>query len=411
MKRIPLWLFLLTCAILSTSAQSSSTERDHYASLQIRCYYHDVNPIIVENSWDKPMLFVEGLENAIPLTSNPDGWSFIDSVPVGSHCYVATCSEILDPPYFSRPFLVSGDTTIFALQLEPDFSHTEPIGDKKHKDSTFKAAATFFMDSLHAPWSDGWVHWNKHPRCYWLARLYYHDWALYYPSMRTFEHAADSAYHYFLYCYRELGNSYHFLYYPIRELEFHLGLTPAPHIQPPVFGLDTVYYPLPDENSEHLPCLLSEWEIAMDDMDNCWGLKSMREKSLCYPLAPDGTIRFTQSHPFSGRTLYRIQDNTLYFRNQSYYSTKRGVQTYSRPLNADEMKKLNSLLMNVHHQNYPPKYIQYVIDGPSFRLEYVLNGQFYSVEYYLCTFPPEVGALSRFLDELYSPYNKKGKRH
>ena len=66
MKKIPLLLCLLACAILSASAQSSGTGGDQYASLQIRCYYLDVNPIMVENSWDKPMLFVEGLENVYP---------------------------------------------------------------------------------------------------------------------------------------------------------------------------------------------------------------------------------------------------------------------------------------------------------------------------------------------------------
>ncbi len=411
MKKIPLLLCLLACAILSASAQSSGTGGDQYASLQIRCYYLDVNPIMVENSWDKPMLFVEGLENAIPLTPQSDGWSFIDSVPVGSHCHVATCSVIQDIHYFSRPFLVSGDTIIFALQLEPDFSHIEPIGDKKHKDNAFKDAAAFFMDSLHAPWSDGWFHWNQHPRCYWLARLYYHDWALYYPSMRTFEHAADSAYHYFLYCYRELGNSYHFLYYPIRELETFLGLSPARDITPPRFEMSAVYNLLPNETDTHLTCLLSEWEVAMDDILSDDYRKMAKEKSICHPIASNGTIRFTQSHPFSGWTLYRIQDSSLYFKSNSYFTKKGGSQAYSRPLNADEIKRLESLLMSIHNQKFPPKSIQYVIDGPSFRLEYVLNGQFYSVEYYLCFFPPEVEALSRFLEELYSPPSPKVRRY
>ena len=145
-----------------------------------------------------------------------------------------------------------------------------------------------------------------------------------------------------------------------------------------------------------------------DSPASAYGIKGIPHIML---VAPDGTIRFIQSHPFSGWTLYRIQDNTLYFKSKSNFNQKGGSQAYSRPLNADEMKKLNSLLMNVHHQNFPPKSIQYVIDGPSFCLEYVLNGQFYSVEYYLCTFPPEVEALSRFLDELYSPPSPKVRRY
>jgi len=412
MKRV-FFIIALIITQLSTFAQESdSVVNRKTVSLTARVYYHtDIHSLYVDKYPDeltKPCLFVEGLEDAILITTDSKGWCHIENLPYGCHCFVAKKEPYYYADYFSPKFQIISDTIMPEILLEPDFSHVDLYKTKIEKDSTLKAQATFLIDSLEVIDSNGWY---ERPRSYWLGRLYYHDWALYFDSMRTFEHPADSAYKYFLYCYHNYDGQYKYLYYTIRQLEEYLGITNPSDITPPVFDMEHIFTQLPDNEQEHIPCLLSAWEQAIRDISYGRTYLAAKEKSLSHPIAPEGTFRIEIYESISlFPDLYRLQDSILYYKRVFPFDSTIKEQREIK-LKPSEIAVLDSLISEIHAADYPPKIFTGIrIDGPSYKLEYIKNGKYYSTKQSLCFFPDKINNLCIYLEELYSYYKKHKRR-
>lgn len=413
MKRLFIIIALIITQLSVLAQESDSVVNRKNVSLTARVYYHtDIHLLFVtEDPFDftKPYLFVEGFEDAIPMKTDSTGWCHIENLPYGCHCYVVQ----IDPffcyaDYFSHKFQILSDTIMPEILLEPDFSHVDLYKTKIEKDSTLKAQATFLVDSLEVIDSNGWY---ERPRSYWLGRLYYHDWALYFDSMRTFEHPADSAYKYFLYCYHNYDGQYKYLYYTIRQLEEYLGITNPSDITPPVFDMEHIFTQLPDNGQEHIPCLLSAWEQAIRDISYGRTYLAAKEKSLSHPIAPEGTFRIKIYKSLSlSPDLYRLQDSILYYKRVFPFDSTIKEQREIK-LKPSEKAVLDSLISEIHAADYPPQiFTGILIDGPAYKLEYIKDGKYYSTEQSLCIFPYKIHNLCNYLEELYSYYKKHKRR-
>ncbi len=418
MKR-SFFIIALIITQLSTFAQESdSVVNRKNVSLTARVYYHtDIHLLFANNDsrdYTKPHLFVEGFENAIPMRTDSTGWCHIENLPYGCHCYVAQINPFSGfADYFSHKFQILSDTIMPEILLEPDFSLMSSFTNdglftnKKEKDSTYKAQSTYLIDYLDFVYGNGWY---ERPRSYWLGRLYYHDWALYFDSMRTFEHPADSAYKYFLYCYHNYDGQYKYLYYTIRQLEEYLGITNPSDITPPVFDMEHIFTQLPDNEQEHIPCLLSAWEQAIRKFNHGRDYLAANEKPLCHPIAPEGTFRINLYYPFLGILIYRVQNNILYFTCLDEYELTKEEKCSIR-LKPKEIAILDSLISEIHAADYPPQiFVGTLIDGPSYKLEYIKDGKYYSTEQSLCIFPYKIHNLCNYLEELYPPFKKHKRR-
>ena len=296
-----------------------------------------------------------------------------DNIPVGSRCSFFYCDfgELYTCPVFT----IAADTHINSLMLRRDPSKEEVFWSKIQKDTTLQNRAARWGSDVD-----------------WIAPL---------ASWRTWPHAADSAYRYLLHAYKQ----HPFLYYPLRQLAQHLGKQLK--VRPPKAPDKHTYLPQP-EMPDHwwtdtTADLFTPWE--KHDWENTYArdhtLGKAHEKSLCYPLAADGTIRYVETCPFSGILICRVEGGRMHHIRLGW--GKRGItdnETYT--LTAEELDSVAMVVTAFQHAGRPEDESGiYVIDGCNFVLEYIMEGKYHRYTTSSGAVPPQLEAIIEILIRIY----------
>ena len=316
-----------------------------------------------------------------------------DNIPVGSRCSFFYCDfgELYTCPVFT----IAADTHIDSLMLRRDPSKEEVFWSKIQKDTTLQNRAARWGSDV-----DGRdTFWYEDE--FWLDDEPYADWIAPLASWRTWPHAADSAYRYLLHAYKQ----HPFLYYPLRQLAQHLGKQLK--VRPPKAPDKHTYLPQP-EMPDHwwtdtTADLFTPWE--KHDWENTYArdhtLGKAGERSLCYPLAADGTMRYMEINPFDGVAIYRIENGRLYL----FRLGGRGWKLTDRDsyrLTAEELDSVANAVVAFQRAGRPDdERGLYVIDGSTFVLEYITDGRYHRYTTSDGAVPPQLEAIIELLIRIY----------
>lgn len=318
-----------------------------------------------------------------------------DNIPVGSRCRFFF--RDFDGLYTCPVFTITADTHIDSLMLRRDPSKEEVFWTKIQKDTTLQNRAAQWrqdVDGRDTFWyeNDYWL--DDEPHSLKLARLYYADWI---KPWRTWTHAADSAYRYLLHAYKQ----HPFLYYPLRQVAQHLGKPLK--AKPPKDPDEHTYLPqpmMPDKWwTDTTTDLFTPW--AIHNQKNTYARESTlgkaHEKSLCYPLAADGTMRYIETCPFSGILICRVEGGRLYHKRLSW--GKRGMtDNETCTLTTDELDSVAMAVTAFQRAGRPEdERGNYVIDGCNFVLEYIIDGRYHRYTTSSGAVPPELEAIIELL--------------
>lgn len=330
-----------------------------------------------------------------------------NNIPIGSRCQFF----FHDPGYsflgysFDYPaFSISTDTIIDSLVLRRSFLENDWFDTKTQKDSTLMSRA--FQWSHDVDGHDTlWIDDNRNrylvdyePHSLKLATLYYNDWIQPLASWRTWTHVADSAYHYCLLA----SEQYPYLFYPLRQLAYHLGKTlDANGAKEPD---EYTYFPQPEMPDQWWTDttinLLNPWKQHEKDNNSArnYTLGKAYEKSLCYPLASDGTMRFMESDVMGwGVLIYRIENGKLYHKRVSVLDDELKDNKFCE-LTASELDSIFMALDTFKHAGRPDDESgNYVIDGSNFVLEYVIDGHYHRYTTSSGAVPPQLKAIQELL--------------
>ncbi|MBO6023994.1 MAG: hypothetical protein J6P83_03975 [Bacteroidales bacterium] len=326
-----------------------------------------------------------------------------NDIAIGSRCHFYYCEfeTLYDYPVFT----ITADTHIDSLVLRPIPKKEEMFWTKAQKDSTLFSRATRWSHDLKGHdtlWYDRDEVWlDKESRSLKLARLYYTDWVAPFASWRTWPHAADSAYRYCLHAYKQ----YPFLYYPLRQLAQHLGKTAE--IIPPKEPDEYTYLPqpiMPEEWwADTTADLFTLWEKHYQEnaYAHDFTLGIADEKSLCYPIAPDGTMRLIIIDPLGyGVLIYRIEGDRIYHKRISAYDDELKDNEYFT-LTDEELDTVVTAVEAFHHAGLADDKIVRVIDGCTFELEYIINGHYHHYINYSGIAPPQLENLMELMRRIY----------
>lgn len=325
-----------------------------------------------------------------------------DNIPVGSRCrfFYRDFGELYTCPVFT----ITADTHVDSLVLRRDPSKEEVFWTKIQKDTTQQNRAARWgsdVDGRDTFWYEDEFWLDDEPHSLKLARLYYADWIAPLASWRTWPHAADSAYRYLLHAYKQ----HPFLYYPLRQVAQHLG---KPLKAKPPKGPDKhTYLPQPEMPNhwwtDTTADLFTPWE--KHDRENTYArdhtLGKAGEKSLCYPLAADGTMRYIEINPFSGMAIYRIENGRLYYFRLGGRSWKLTDED-SYTLTAEELDSVSNAVAAFQRAGRPDdERGLYVIDGSTLVLEYVTDGHYHRYTTSSGAVPPQLEAIIEILIRIY----------
>ena len=321
-----------------------------------------------------------------------------DNIPVGSRCRFFF--RDFDGLYTCPVFTITADTHIDSLMLRRDPSKEEVFWTKIQKDTTLQNRAARWgsdVDGRDTFWYEDEFWLDDEPHSLKLARLYYADWIAPLASWRTWPHAADSAYRYLLHAYKQ----HPFLYYPLRQVAQHLG---KPLKAKPPKGPDKhTYLPQPEMPNhwwtDTTVDLFTPWE--KHDRENTYAhdhtLGKAGEKSLCYPLAADGSMRYIETNPFSGVAIYRVENGRLYY----FRLGGRGWKLTDRDsyrLTAEELDSVANAVVAFQRAGRPEdERGLYVIDGSTFVLEYITDGHYHRYTTSSGVVPPQLEAIIELL--------------
>ena len=145
--------------------------------------------------------------------------------------------------------------------------------------------------------------------------------------------------------------------------------------------------------------LFTPWE--QHDWENTYAndytLGKARERSLCYPLAAEGTMRYMESSPFGGVMICRVEDGRLYVKH-SGGRDRRLTNEESYVLTADELDSVSNAVADFHRTGRPnDESGLYVIDGSTFVLEYIFDGRYYRYTTSSGAVPPQLEAIWELL--------------
>ena len=325
-----------------------------------------------------------------------------DNIPVGSRCrfFYRDFGELYTCPVFT----ITADTHVDSLVLRRDPSKEEVFWTKIQKDTTLQNRAARWgsdVDGRDTFWYEDEFWLDDEPHSLKLARLYYADWIAHLASWRTWPHAADSAYRYLLHAYKQ----YPYLYYPLRQLAQHLGKPLK--AKPPKEPNKHTYLPQPDMPdhwwTDTTADLFTPWE--KHDWENTYArdhtLGKAGEKSLCYPLATDGTMRYIESNPLSGVAIYRIENGRLFYFRLGGKGWKLTDNDLYR-LTAEELDSVENAVTAFHRAGRPEdERGLYVIDGSTFVLEYVTDGRYHRYTTSSGVVPPQLEAIIEILIRIY----------
>ena len=380
------WIALAVCA-------------EAQVSFSARVFFPPDSPIDIR--FLMPSFFcltVDG-EDSVRLASCDSTFTVrYDNIAVGSRClfFYRDFDESYTYPFFT----ITADTHIDSLMLRRAPSKEEVFWTKIQKDTTLQNRAARWssnVDGRDTFWyeNDFWL--DDEPHSLKLARLYYADWIAPLASWRTWPHVADSAYRYCLQAYRQ----YPFLYYPLRQLAQHLGKPLK--AKPPKGPDEHTYLPQP-EMPDHwwtdtTADLFTPWE--KHDWENTYvrdyTLGKAGERSLCYPLAADGTMRFIESNPFSGVAIYRVEKGRLYCMHLGGKGWKL-TDKDSYALTAEELDSVADALAAFQRAGRPDdERGLYVIDGSTFVLEYITDGHYHRYTTSSGAVPPQLEAIEELL--------------
>lgn len=325
-----------------------------------------------------------------------------DNIPVGSRCRFFF--RDFDGLYTCPVFTITADTHIDSLMLRRDPSKEEVFWTKIQKDTTLQNRAARWgsdVDGRDTFWYEDEFWLDDEPHSLKLARLYYADWIAPLASWRTWPHAADSAYRYLQHAYKQ----YPYLYYPLRQLAQHLGKPLK--AKPPKEPNKHTYLPQPDMPNhwwtDSTADLFTPWE--KHDRENTYAhdhtLGKAGEKSLCYPLAADGSMRYIETNPFDGVAIYRIENGRLYFfrlGGKGWELTDKDSYT----LTAEELDSVANAVAAFQRAGRPDdERGLYVIDGSTFVLEYVTDGHYHRYTTSSGAVPPQLEAIIEILIRIY----------
>ena len=326
-----------------------------------------------------------------------------DNIAVDSRCHFIYNHFLGSYDY--PVFTITEDTHIDSMILRCIPKEKEWFSTKFQKDSTFNNRAIQWshdVDGYDTLWYANYSCLDKEPHSLKLARLYYSDWIAPLASWRTWPHAADSAYRYCLHAYKQ----YPFLYYPLRQLAQHLGKTEE--IIPPKEPDEYTYLPLPIMSEEWwadtTADLFTLWEQQYQEnvYAHDYTLGIADEKSLCYPIAADGTMRLLIDAPLGwGVLIYRVEGDQLYRKRVSaYYDEIKENEFYTLP-----DVELDSVTMAVdafrRAERPDDESGVYVIDGNEYLLEYTVNGHYYRYKTSSGAVPPQLESLINLLGRIY----------
>ena len=321
-----------------------------------------------------------------------------DNIPVGSRCrfFYRDFGELYTYPVFT----ITADTHIDSLVLRRDPSKEEVFLTKIQKDTTLQNRAALWgqdVDGRDTFWYEDEFWLDDEPHSLKLPRLYSPDSTAPLASSRTWPHAADSAYRYLLHAYKQ----YPYLYYPLRQLAQHLGKPLK--AKPPKEPNKHTYLPqpyMPDHWwTDTTADLFTPWE--KHDWENTYArdhtLGKAGEKSLCYPLAADGTMRYIESNPLGGVAIYRVENGRLYYfrlGGKGWRLTDKDSYT----LTAEELDSVENAVTAFHRAGRPEdERGLYVIDGSTFVLEYVTDGRYHRYTTSSGAVPPQLEAIIELL--------------
>lgn len=328
-----------------------------------------------------------------------------DNIAVGSLCHLIYRDFMYSYDY--PVFTITADTYIDSLVMRrtPKEKIEEMFRTKTEKDRARKSQAaqwsldvegrdTFWYDE-----NDFWL--DDEPHSLKLARLYYADWVAPLATWRTWPHVADSAYRYCLLASKQ----YPYLYYPLRQLAHHLGKTQE--TKPPKDPNEHTYLPqpmMPDKWwTDTTADLFTPW--AIHTQKNTYARESTlgkaHEKSLCYPLAADGTIRYTETCPFSGILICRVEGGRMYHKRLGW--GKRGMtDNETCTLTAEGLDSVATAMAAFQRAGRPEDESgNYVIDGCHYVLEYIIDGHYHRYTTSSGAVPPELEAIKELLHRIY----------
>lgn len=337
------------------------------------------------------LLYVNGVDTAIreeepaPRIS-PDGYrATFRHVPAGNWCFLVEDHARVGGHYHSN-LLRIGDTLDHPDEITMTLDHSRrPFRTKREKDSVLRAEVQFMK---HSPdYGD-----------YSVGKEYYYDHLLrVIPSWCTFDSACFEARRYLTRAYHSEPDL-HYLYYPIRQMEFLDDSHERPYDT-------TIQPPLPDSNA-YIPLRVHEYiHHSFDDIltrleesDQLSGryanfLKPMDERTLLTPRRRGPVLRVVSSDSHhSERYSLRIENDTLYdkklynlLQDQDPFDASLRDSVFAdtlvvrqRPLTAAERDSLRVLLRAVDEQNYSGTvgYPESFHSIP-YLFEYVLDGQFH----------------------------------
>ncbi|MCQ2305373.1 MAG: hypothetical protein MJZ97_10325 [Bacteroidales bacterium] len=370
-------------------------------SLSAKVFLPDKEPLDSAYFIYQLCLIVDGEDTVRHLYTSNDPVRF-DNISIGSRCHFIFNDFVNS---FDSPTLtITGDTHIDSLVLRRTHNGNGWFNTKTQKDSTLTSDAIqwshdvnghdtiWFDDSRNSHWVDDEPHSLK------LACLYYYDWVEPLVSWRTWIHAADSAFRYCMLAYKQ----YPYLYYPLRQLAHHLGKTLE--INAPKDPDEYTYVPQPEMPdkwwTDTTTNVLYSWR-RYDERNNYernYAFGKAYEKSLCHPLASDGTMRFMESDVMGwGVLIYRIEDGKLYHKRVSVLDNELKDNMFCT-LTTNELDSLSMALNAFQRAGRPDDESgAYVIDGSHFVLEYVIDGHYHRYTTSSGAVPPQLEAIQELL--------------
>lgn len=128
------------------------------------------------------------------------------------------------------------------------------------------------------------------------------------------------------------------------------------------------------------------------------------EKSLCNPLAANGTMRLIIHDPLGwGVIIYRVEGNQIYRKRISAYGDELKDNEFYK-LTDDELDSVTMVVDAFHRAGLPDDEIGCVIDGCTFELEYIMKGQYHRYINNSGIAPPQLKAI---MGLLWNTYKRK----
>lgn len=357
-------------------------------------------------------------DTTISCLFNPTGIIRFENIPIGGRCLLnyQDCCENYDYHFSSlNEDLFIDSLVLHRIPVKEDFD-VYWNWNRATKDSIMQSWANKWacdVDGYDTIWFESDTLGKKEfyvdedePHSLQLARLYYEDWIFPLVTWHTFSHAADSAYKYCLRAYHKAP----FLYYPLRQLARYLGV--ELQINAPDSPDSMTFLQLPDMADSGLnDTTVNLFSLGEEHNRNERFLKytlgNAKEKSLCYPLAADGTMRYLAYSPLGGSHIYTVRNSSFVYKRYNHWDTlMRSVHYY---LTADELDSIMSIINAFHRAGRPDNEsgCYAFVDGSDFMLEYVINGRHRTYFTSDGTIPPQLISLDELLVRISKRHEKK----